>query len=380
MHILGTTFFFITLLKACLGVYLQWPEAEVYIGESVILSCNGSGFSGGELYVRWEATGKDVITLRGDAVSVGRGFEGRVNFLRDPAESGDFSLVLSDVMLNDGEVYECLWEGIKPICFVELYVLTPAFFNHNVAVFEGDTITLDCFGNIPKNKPWEDIYVQWLKDGREILRFGSGETSAAEHRVLRLPDKHELGRGVFSLSVPSVRASDSGVYECRYKRTHYEELQNGFPEKLTLMVWAVSSVSVSLSQSQESSSVLVWTQTESSGSLPTLTYTERDGATTETSVTKTATHSVTTDPSVTDTEFSLLVKDTDSVTTDISVPADTASVMTDPSVPDTGTGSGQRDPLELRSDEVPWIRVALISGVLLVTAVVLALLLVFERI
>lgn len=43
--------------------------------------------------------------------------------------------------------------------------------------------------------------------------------------------------------------------------------------------------------------------------------------------------------------------------------------------------SGQRDPLEFLSDEkIPWIRIGLISGVLLVTAVVLGMLLVSGRI
>ncbi|KAL0204400.1 hypothetical protein M9458_002418, partial [Cirrhinus mrigala] len=81
--------------------------------QSVILACNGSGFPVEELQVYWEAMGKDVISLQGDVVTVGRG---------DPTESMDFSLILSDLMLNDGEIYECLWEGTKPISSVLLQV------------------------------------------------------------------------------------------------------------------------------------------------------------------------------------------------------------------------------------------------------------------
>ncbi|XP_042571927.1 uncharacterized protein LOC122135774 [Cyprinus carpio] len=235
MHILGTTFFFIIALKVCVGFFLQTSEVQVYVGESVVLRCNGSGFPVEELHVHWEAMGKDVISLRGDAVAVGRGFEDRVNFLRDPAESEDFSLILSDVMLNDGDIYECLWEGTKPICFVFLQVSTPAVFTDHVQVFEGVDITLDCFGDIPKNKPWEEIYIQWLKDDREILRLSSGQMDVSvDYSVLRLPAKHDISRGIFSLSIASVSVFDRGVYQCRYKSTDYEAPRSGFPETQTL--------------------------------------------------------------------------------------------------------------------------------------------------
>ncbi|XP_052401789.1 uncharacterized protein LOC127948948 [Carassius gibelio] len=237
MHILGTTLIFIIALKVCLGFYLQTSEVHAYVGESVVLSCNGSGFPEQELDVHWEAMGKDVISLRGDVVTVGRGFEDRVNFLRDPAESEDFSLILSDVMLNDGDVYECLWEGTKPICSVLVQVLPPQVFTNHVEVFEGVDITLECFGNIPKNKPWEDIYIQWLKDDKEVLRLSSGEMDVSiDYSILRLPAKHDISRGIFSLSIPSVSVFDQGVYQCRYKSTDYEAPRSGFPETHTLTV------------------------------------------------------------------------------------------------------------------------------------------------
>ncbi|KAF4119141.1 hypothetical protein G5714_001192 [Onychostoma macrolepis] len=326
MHILGTTFIFILALKVCLGFYLQTSEVQAYVGEIVILPCNGSGFSAEELHVHWEAMGKDVISLRGDVVTVGRGFEDRVNFLSDPAKSEDFSLILSDVMLNDGEIYECLWKGTKPICSVLLQVSTPAVLIEHVEVFEGDDVTLECFGNIPKNKPWEDIYIQWLKDDREILRVSSGEMDfGIDYSVLRLPAKHDISRGIFSLSIPSVSVFDRGVYQCRYKSTDYEAPRRGFPETHKLTVWAVSSevwsspaslsYSSALSHTQTSGSVPVWAQTESSSSVPTLTYAERDGVMTDTSVPET----VTTDITIPDTGIDsalLLVTDTSATETD----------------------------------------------------------------
>ncbi|XP_016113749.1 uncharacterized protein [Sinocyclocheilus grahami] len=292
MHILGTIFIFILAIKVCLGFHLQTSEVQAYLGENVILSCNGSGFPVEELHVHWEAMGKDVISLRGDVVMVGRGFEDRVNFLSDPTESEDFSLILSDVMLNDGEIYECLWEGTKPICSVLLQVST--FFTNYVEAFEGDDITLECFGNIPKNKPWEDIYVQWLKDNREILRLSSGKMDVSiDYSIMKLPPKHDISRGIFSLSIMSVSVFDQGVYQCRYKSTDYEAPRSGFPETYTLTLWGVFSDVTSSTESLSSSSVVshthtstsvpVWTsvvsveteasaQTEISSSVPNHTY------------------------------------------------------------------------------------------------------------
>ncbi|KAI2668812.1 Programmed cell death 1 ligand 1 [Labeo rohita] len=485
----------------CLGFYLQTSEVQAYIGESVILACNGSGFPDEELQVYWEAMGKDVISLQGDVVTVGRGFEDRVNFLSDPTESMDFSLILSDLMLNDGEIYE-----------------SPEFFTDYVDAFEGDDVTLECFGNIPKNKPWEDIYIQWLKDDREILRLSSGKVEVSiDYSILKLPAKHDISRGIFSLSITSVSIFDQGVYQCRYKGIDFEAPRSGFPETYMLTVWAVfsevrsSTASLSsssaLSHTDTSSSVPVWTsvssaqtesvssvpahtysyagssQTQSSSSVPTLTYAERAEVTADPSVTDTDADSVVfilfcfsfstlTDPSVTETgadsalflvatdtsvtethtdsdpsvtetgadsalflvatdssvtethtdsalflaadpsvtetttDSALFlvatdtsVTETNSVTTDTSVTetatdsvlflattdpsvteTHTDSVMTDSSVPETGPVSGHRDLQEFLSDEIPWIRIGLISGVLLVTAVVLGLLLIAGRV
>ncbi|KAL0204401.1 hypothetical protein M9458_002419, partial [Cirrhinus mrigala] len=114
----------------------------------------------------------------------------------------------------------------------------PEFFTDNVDAFEGDDVTLECFGNIPKNKPWEDIYIQWLKDDREILRLSSGKVDVSiDYSILKLPPKHDISRGIFSLSITSVSVFDQGVYQCRYKGTDFEAPRSGFPETYTLTVW-----------------------------------------------------------------------------------------------------------------------------------------------
>ncbi|KAK9980474.1 hypothetical protein ABG768_000079 [Culter alburnus] len=354
MNILGTTLVFIASLSVCLGFFLQTSEVQVILGESVILPCNGSGFPAEELQLHWEAMGKDVISLSGGVITGGSAFEGRVNFLKDPAESKDFSLVLSDVMPNDGDVYECLWEGNKPICSVLLHVLMdPNLFPDHVEVFEGEDITLECFGNIPKNKPWEDIYIQWLKDDKEILRLSSGKMDVSiDYSIIALPPRHDICRGVFSLTIMSVSVFDQGDYQCRYKSTDYEAPRSGFPERHMLMVWAASSGMTDLMDSVSSASVTSHTHT--STSVPTWTAV----ASSQIEAGRTA-------------------------------PAHAYAASTQTEVSSTAPEraearrflSGQRDPLEFLSDEkTPWIRIGLISGVLLVTAVVLGLLLLSGRI
>ncbi|XP_042603520.1 uncharacterized protein LOC122141197 [Cyprinus carpio] len=401
MHILGTIFIFILALKVCLGFYLQMSEVQAYLGESVILSCNGSGFPVEELHVHWEAMGKDVISLRGDVVMVGRGFEDRVNFLSDPTESEDLSLILSDVMLNDGDIYECLWEGTKPICSVLLQVSTPAFFTSYVEAFEGDGITLECFGNIPKNKPWEDIYVQWLKDDREILRLSSGKMDfGIDYSIMKLPSKHDISRGIFSLSITSVSVFDQGVYQCRYKNTDYEAPRSGFPETYKLTVWVLTDVSdTSVPETGTDSSVFsdVTSSTESlsSSSVVSPTYTSTSvpvwasvvsvetKVSAQTEISSSVSNHTYAGSIQTQTISSLPMltyAERAEVMTDMSVPeTGTDSVTMDMSVLETDTDSGQRDPLKFLLDEIP-IRIGLISGVLFLTAVILGLLQVFGRI
>ncbi|ROL45363.1 hypothetical protein DPX16_4704 [Anabarilius grahami] len=363
MNILGTTLVFIASLT---GFFLQTSEVQVILGESVILPCNGSGFPVEELQLHWEAMGKDVISLSEGVITGGSAFEGRVNFFKDPAESKDFSLVLSDVMPNDGDVYECLWEGKKPICSVLLHVLMdPKLFDAHVEAVEGEDITLECFGNIPKYKPWEEIYIQWLKDNKEILRLSSGKMDVSiDYSIIALPPRHDICRGVFSLTIRSVSVFDQGDYQCRYKSSDYDPLpRRGFPERLMLTVWAASSGMTDLMDSVSSASVTSHTHT--STSVPTWTAV----ASSQTEAGRTApAHAY---AASAQTEMNS------------SVPTDTYAASTQTEVSSTAPerAEGQRDPLEFLSDEkTPWIRIGLISGVLLVTAVVLGLLLVSGRI
>ncbi|XP_056308915.1 uncharacterized protein LOC130220711 [Danio aesculapii] len=419
MNNLWTVFIFTVALKVGVGQFLQTAELQVFLGESVVLPCNGSGFPADELQVYWEAIGKDVLSLHGDTLSVGRGFEDRVNFITDPAETQDFSIILTDVMLNDGEIYECLWKGTIPICSVLLQVLPPKFSIVHAEAFEGDEVTLECFGNIPKNKPYEEISIQWVKDEQEILRLSSGQTQTLEDysSFITLPDQQDISRGIFSLTVRSVSGFDQGVYQCRYKSSDYGDLQRGFPERHMLTVWAVFSGRPAITDFPSS---LPGTETGSTAGASTYaTDTDTDTYATDIYATTTyATDTYATDTNTTETNatdsyitdtYATDTNATDSYATDTyttssqtdTLPAhttydphththsssterntekSTSATHTDPHTTSHshGTVSGQRD--HQSDQQIPWIRIGLISGVLLVTALLIAFLLLSGRI
>ncbi|XP_057186825.1 uncharacterized protein LOC130552508 [Triplophysa rosa] len=211
--------------------------------------------------------GKHVAVLREGHITAGQGYEDRV-FLEDPTASDDFSLVLRDVVFSDGGIYECLWRGQKPVCSVFVDVLESLNFPVLAAV--GEDVTLHCFGNVPSNNPWEDIDIHWLKDEREVLRFTSGKIDVnVDNSHMSLPVREEMSRGIFSLNIRSIRAQDQGVYQCRYKSTDHEDLQNGLPETRKLILLDVSSDVPSTSESILSTSSGSYTQT--STSVPTWT-------------------------------------------------------------------------------------------------------------
>lgn len=107
----------------------------------------------------------------------------------------------------------------------------------------GENVTLNCFGDVPSNDPLEDIDIHWLKDEREVLRFTSGKIDVnVDNSHMSLPVREKMSRGIFSLNIRSVRAQDEGVYQCRYKSTDHEDLQNGLPETQNLILLGMNPV------------------------------------------------------------------------------------------------------------------------------------------
>ncbi|KAI4885652.1 hypothetical protein NFI96_027541, partial [Prochilodus magdalenae] len=223
--------------KACLAAYVQINEVEVQIGGTATLPCNSSAYGREELDVQWEAMGKVVAFFQEGQLMAGQGYEGRVELQLSKALEGDFSLTLKNAVMSDTDLYLCLWQGKRDISTVTLNVLPPPLPELHTSVTEGEVVTLPCYGRIPKNKPWDKMFIQWLKDDEEILLFSSGKiTTNTIYRDLSLPSQEEIRLGIYSLTIGSVRALDQGVYKCRYKANDYEAPRSGIPETYSLSV------------------------------------------------------------------------------------------------------------------------------------------------
>ncbi|XP_073722385.1 uncharacterized protein [Misgurnus anguillicaudatus] len=389
-------------------------KVQVFPQDSVVLPCNSSGFLKEELH--WEAMGKDVVSLHGGNITVTQGFEDRV-FLVDPDLSEDFSLILKDVMFNDGGVYKCLWKGQKTICSVHVHVLKPLVFPVFAAV--GEEVTLKCFGHISKNQAWEDLNIQWFKDHREVIRLTSGKTDVnVENSSMSLPSREDLSRGIFSLTIRSVRDLDQGVYHCWYSTADYEEPRSGLPESHTLTVLAMSSEVSSTTDSILSVSDSSHTHTSRSGSTLTAVVNtlSESSSPVSTHAKRSETEPITTASAQTYAETTEAVSSEVSSTTDSilsvsdgshthtsrsgSTLTAVANTQSESSRPVSTQTYVKRSETELMSTEyvqtyaemaegryghlkipldekIPWILIGLISGVLFITAGVLVLLMLF---
>ncbi|XP_066518074.1 uncharacterized protein [Hoplias malabaricus] len=251
---LGSALILASVLTACLAAYSQISEAEVQIGGTVILPCNSSVFGRSELDVHWEAMGKDVAFFLNGQLKPGQGYEGRVWLQTSKAMEGDFSLTLTYAVMSDTDLYECLWQGKRSLSTVTLNVLPPPFPDTQTSVTEGQNVTLPCYGKIPKNRPWEKMFIQWLKDDEEVLLFSSGKIIPGPWH-LALPPKEVISQGNFSLTVTSVKASDRGIYKCRYKTNDYEAPRSGVPEAYALTVLVSQELGVIATTAEEASIV-----------------------------------------------------------------------------------------------------------------------------
>ncbi|XP_049325235.1 uncharacterized protein LOC103025432 isoform X1 [Astyanax mexicanus] len=219
-----------SFLTACLAV-------EVQFGGRVSLPCNSSAYGRGELDVQWEAMGKDVAFFQDGQLVSGSGYEGRLELQISQALEGDFSLTLNHAVMSDSDMYECLWQGKRSISTVILKVLPPSFPELHTMVREGEDVTLPCYANIPKNKPLEKMFIQWLKDDKEVLLLSSGEiTTKSINGHLELPPTEDLKQGILSLNINAVTVSDQGVYRCLYRAVDFETPKSGDPETYTLRV------------------------------------------------------------------------------------------------------------------------------------------------
>lgn len=310
-------------------------ELTVEFGDTVVLPCNSSYYikqlnqEEMELSLRWDAMGEDVAYTWLGTVTEGQGYEGRVQF--PPVErmlEGDFSLQLSKAVLSDSNMYECVWQGWKPISTVWVKVKDPIIPRAS-DVTVGSSLHIPCYGSIPKTMRSSQIYVEWNRNGLAIMTLSNSQFTAEEERY-SMPNSLKMGD--FSLYISPVLSEDQGEYQCFYKPRLFEGLKSGLPESFSLRV----------------SGRPPFTDTES---------TPVDASTT----------------SETTTAIGMLSDDVrgDSSVTSHKIEEQVEAVT---SSPESDTEDG------VDWEKLPWIRIGIIGGVLLVTALVLGILLASHKI
>ncbi|XP_019120485.1 uncharacterized protein LOC109139869 isoform X2 [Larimichthys crocea] len=339
---------------------MQMVNIQVEFGEPAILPCNGSAYLDEklDLNVQWEAMGQDVAILSEGGLSVGDQFEGRVLLhSEEKLWEGDWSVVLEHTILSDTDMYECILQGRKTISTVWLEVVAPHVERSQV-VFEGATVYLPCFIPISRNQSPNDLQVWWTRNGSTIE--STTKEALIPTTLVYNSDRVALldyTKGELYLHIDSTVMSDNGEYSCLYKTRDSDDPKPGIPESIILVVLETTPAEF-VSHPDETATAATATE---------------DWLNTTHEFAITWTEEVT---DVETTESPLIPVFLEDSTQPIKVMTEsqpmeafeeTVTSFPDEDPPETSTESSQWDNL-------PWVRIVLIAGVLLVTTVVLCIL------
>ncbi|XP_070711934.1 uncharacterized protein [Pempheris klunzingeri] len=323
----------------------QTVNLQVEFGESVILPCNGSAYLGDEGSVQWEAMGVDVAILQGEDLREGDKFKSRVQLpSEEKLREGDWSVVLLNTILSDSDMYECIWRGRKTISTVWLTVKVPHI-ESSLVVPAGDKVKMACYLQISRGQSPSELQAWWTRNGSTIVSTQSetlshtGSDSEDMSRVHVLADTKEE----FHLFISPTTMSDNGQYRCLYKTRDSDDPRPGIPESITLTVLNTSPTLIALQSDETTTATAYW--------VPRVWTEEADGST----------------------EFPydripVLLEDS---TQPIQVITESQPMET---FVETVSSFPDQDTPETSSESLPWIRIGLIAGVLLVTVVVLCIL------
>ncbi|XP_033471678.2 uncharacterized protein LOC117249922 isoform X1 [Epinephelus lanceolatus] len=322
---------------------VQSLNLQVEYGESAILPCDGSAYLEEEGSVQWEAMGEDVAILWSGELHQGDKFQDRVEPLsEDKLREGDWSVVLRDTMLSDTDMYECIWQGRKTVATVWLTVTVPHV-KRSIVVPAGDSVDLACYVQISRSQSVSDMLIWWTRNGSTILSIEKEDlystvVVSSPEDVSRISLGFD-GKEAFHLYMSPTKISDSGEYHCLYKTRETDEPRSGTPESITLTVLETDPTDIVFNHDETTDDWL------SASDRPTIVTTEEVTG-------------------VNDLTPVLLEESTQLMKVVTKAPSMEAFEETMTSFPDE----------EASSKSLPWVRIGLITGVLLVTVAVLCIL------
>ncbi|XP_030265333.1 uncharacterized protein LOC115576868 isoform X2 [Sparus aurata] len=219
---------------------VEISSLQVEFGEAAILPCNGSAYLEEKGTVQWEAMGEDVAILRGGELREGDKFMGRIELpSEEKVREGDWSVVLKSTMFSDSEMYECILEGRKTLSTVWLTVTAPQV-ERSLVVPVGDEVILTCYTEISRSEAQNELQVWWTKDGNTIIS-GQIKDPGTDDTVFHPDDLYRLiilcdAKEKCSLFMGQTLMSDNGEYRCLYKARYSDDPRPGIPESITLTV------------------------------------------------------------------------------------------------------------------------------------------------
>ncbi|KAM8722104.1 uncharacterized protein AB9X84_004866 isoform 1-T3 [Acanthopagrus schlegelii] len=344
---------------------------QVEFGEPAILPCNGSAYLEEEGTVQWEAMGEDVAILRGGELREGDRFMGRIRLpSEEKVREGDWSVVLQSAMFSDLDIYECILEGRKTLSTVWLTVTAPQV-ERSLVVPVGDTAILSCYIEISRSESQNELQVWWTKDGNIIIT-GQTRGLVTDDTVFLPEDFSRLSilcstKEKCNLHINPTSMRDNGEYHCLYKAKDSDEPRLGFPESITLTVLETIPTDETTTENpldpvlvhleDPTQPITVMTESQPMEAFEEVVTSFPDEVMTESQPVEAFEEVVTSFPDEVMTESQPVEAIKEWVT----------------SFPDEALFEGTEE-TSLQWDTLPWIRIGLIAGVLLVTAMVLCIL------
>ncbi|XP_066579751.1 uncharacterized protein LOC136771378 [Amia ocellicauda] len=184
---------------------------SVSVGHSASLPCDGAvaaGIPEEKLYIQWSTKGQLVYESHNASVSLGEGFEGRVEVPREKVRGGDFSLTIRGTLLSDEGLYECFYEGGDArLIFLTRVDLTFTAHSDSLTLRSGANLTLPLYTAEP-------VEVLFSSQGSN----SSVSVCAVERGAVSHPDtgyEHRVSVQSGCLTLCSLTATDQGNYTVR---------------------------------------------------------------------------------------------------------------------------------------------------------------------